>query len=105
VPDESIAALAKLIRDNQPCVGLTGAGISQESGIQTFRGPDYVPEKVRNKAKLSTESGIPDLRSPTGIWASFDPREYATLGAFRREESQGSRRHAESLQIGMSPLP
>ena len=24
-------------------------------------------------------------RSPTGIWAEFDPREYATLGAFRRD--------------------
>ena len=52
--------LAELIRENQPCVALTGAGVS-------------------------TESGVPDFRSPTGIWASFDPREYATLGAFRRD--------------------
>jgi NAD-dependent deacetylase len=28
---------------------------------------------------------VPDFRSPTGIWAEFDPREYATLGAFRRD--------------------
>ena len=49
--------LAELIRDNQPCVVLTGAGVS-------------------------TESGIPDFRSPTGMWAQFDPFEYATLGAF-----------------------
>jgi NAD-dependent deacetylase len=52
--------LARLIRDNQPCIALTGAG-------------------------ASTESGIPDFRSPTGIWAEFDPQEYATLGAFRRD--------------------
>jgi NAD-dependent deacetylase len=52
--------LAALIREHQPCVALTGAGVS-------------------------TESGIPDFRSPTGIWASFDPREYATLGAFRAD--------------------
>jgi NAD-dependent deacetylase len=52
--------LAELIRERQPCVVLTGAGVS-------------------------TESGIPDFRSPTGIWAEFDPREYATLGAFRRD--------------------
>ena len=52
-------ALAELVRENQPCVALTGAGVS-------------------------TESGIPDFRSSSGIWASFDPREYATLGAFRR---------------------
>jgi NAD-dependent deacetylase len=85
VPDEPIAALAKLIRENQPCVALTGAGISQESGIPTFRGPDPVPEKYRDKSKVSTGSGVPDFRSPTGIWADFDPREYATLGAFRRD--------------------
>jgi NAD-dependent deacetylase len=55
--------LAQLIRDNQPCVVLTGAGVS-------------------------TESGIPDFRSPTGIWAEFDPLEYATLGAFRRDPAK-----------------
>jgi NAD-dependent deacetylase len=54
------AKLARLIRENQPCVVLTGAGVS-------------------------TESGVPDFRSPSGIWAQFDPREYATLGAFRRD--------------------
>ena len=52
--------LAQLIRDRQPCVVLTGAGIS-------------------------TESGIPDFRSPTGIWARYDPMEYATISAFRRD--------------------
>src|SRR5437773_2853289 len=54
------SALARLIRANQPCVVLTGAGIS-------------------------TESGIPDFRSPTGIWAQYDPMEYATIDAFRRD--------------------
>jgi NAD-dependent protein deacetylase/lipoamidase len=58
--DPSIDKLAALIRDNQPCVVLTGAG-------------------------ASTESGVPDFRSPTGIWAEFDPMEYATLGAFQRD--------------------
>jgi NAD-dependent deacetylase len=52
--------LAELIREHQPCVVLTGAGVS-------------------------TESGIPDFRSPTGMWAQFDPLEYGTLGAFQRD--------------------
>ena len=56
----SIDALAALVRGRQPCVVLTGAGIS-------------------------TESGIPDFRSPTGIWAEVDPFEVASLHAFRAD--------------------
>ena len=56
----SAAALAELIRERQPCVVLTGAGVS-------------------------TESGIPDFRSPTGIWAEVDPFEVASIQAFRRD--------------------
>jgi NAD-dependent deacetylase len=55
---DPVARLAELVRRRQPCVVLTGAGIS-------------------------TESGIPDFRSPTGIWAEYDPMEYASIGAFR----------------------
>jgi NAD-dependent deacetylase len=58
--DGNIDRLAELLRTRQPCVVLTGAGIS-------------------------TESGIPDFRSPTGIWAEYDPMEYATISAFRRD--------------------
>jgi NAD-dependent deacetylase len=58
--EHSVSALAALVRERQPCVVLTGAGIS-------------------------TESGIPDFRSPTGIWAQYDPMEYATIEAFRRD--------------------
>jgi NAD-dependent deacetylase len=57
------ARLAALIRERGPCVVLTGAGVS-------------------------TESGIPDFRSPTGIWAEFDPLEYASLDAFRRDPAK-----------------
>ena len=56
----SSAALAALIREQQPCVVLTGAGVS-------------------------TESGIPDFRSPSGLWANVDPLEYASLAAFRAD--------------------
>jgi NAD-dependent deacetylase len=56
----SVARLAELIRRRAPAVALTGAGIS-------------------------TESGIPDFRSPTGIWAQYDREEYATIEAFRAD--------------------
>ena len=53
----SVERLAGLLQRRRPCVVLTGAGIS-------------------------TESGIPDFRSPTGIWAQFDPLEVATIDVF-----------------------
>jgi NAD-dependent protein deacetylase/lipoamidase len=56
----SASRLAELITSRQPTVVLTGAGIS-------------------------TESGIPDFRSPTGIWAEVDPMEYASIRAFRAD--------------------
>jgi NAD-dependent deacetylase len=56
----SVGRLAALVRERGPVVVLTGAGIS-------------------------TESGIPDFRSPTGIWAQYDPQEYATIDAFRAD--------------------
>ena len=50
--------LAAIIRGSRHIAALTGAGIS-------------------------VESGIPDFRSPGGLWERFDPMEYATLQAFK----------------------
>jgi NAD-dependent deacetylase len=54
------ADLAVLVRERGPAVVLTGAG-------------------------MSTESGIPDFRSATGIWAEVDPFEVASIEAFHRD--------------------
>jgi NAD-dependent deacetylase len=72
--DTEAARLARLIREHQPCVALTGAGVS-------------------------TESGIPDFRSPTGIWAQFDPLEYATLGAFTSDPEKVWRFYAPRFSM------
>ena len=51
VEPNAIRELARLLRESDNTVVLTGAGIS-------------------------TESGIPDFRSPGGIWDRYDPEEF-----------------------------
>jgi NAD-dependent deacetylase len=76
----SAAALAALIWESQPCVVLTGAGVS-------------------------TESGIPDFRSATGIWAQYDPMEYATIDAFRRDPAKVWDFYAKRLDVVAAAEP
>lgn len=57
---------ARLLREARHVVALTGAG-------------------------MSTESGIPDFRSPGGLWSVFDPMEYATLDCFLRDPEKAWR--------------
>ena len=76
----SVARLAELLYSHGPCVVLTGAGVS-------------------------TESGIPDFRSPTGIWAEFDPLEYASLAAFRADPEKVWRFYAPRFGMLTSAEP
>jgi len=78
----SAERLAELIRSRQPCVVLTGAGVS-------------------------TESGIPDFRSPTGIWAQADPMEYASIRAFRDDPEKVWSFYALRIEMltGAEPNP
>lgn len=56
-PSSSIADAVQLYLDGRFPVALTGAGIS-------------------------VASGIPDFRSPGGVWSRFDPAKYGTLETF-----------------------
>jgi NAD-dependent deacetylase len=69
-----VERLAELIRDRGPCVVLTGAGVS-------------------------TESGIPDFRSPTGIWADVDPMEYGSLRAFQANPEKVWSFYAKRIEL------
>jgi NAD-dependent deacetylase len=70
----SVERLAELIRERGPCVVLTGAGVS-------------------------TESGIPDFRSPTGIWADVDPMEYGSLRAFQADPEKVWSFYAKRIEM------
>ena len=76
----SAVALAELIRERQPCVVLTGAGVS-------------------------TESGIPDFRSDTGIWAEVDPFEVASIQAFRRDPERVWSFYRERIHVLLDAKP
>lgn len=58
-----ISDAVRLLKNSRKTIALTGAGVS-------------------------TESGIPDFRSRGGLWSRFDPMEYGTLGAFRRDPAK-----------------
>src|SRR6187397_1260697 len=79
-PAVSAVALAALIVERQPCVVLTGAGVS-------------------------TESGIPDFRSPTGLWADVDPYEVASIRAFRRDPVRVWSFYRERIDVLLDAKP
>lgn len=59
--DEGLVQAAALVRQAERLAALTGAGVSRESGVPTFRD------------------------ALDGLWARFDPQQLATAAAFRRD--------------------
>ena len=60
-PDDTLQSAARAVARSARLVVFTGAGVSKESGIATFREPE------------------------TGLWAKYDPMELATPEAYRRD--------------------
>ena len=61
--EQTYKTVARLLTSNKQCVALTGAGISAESGIPTFR-------------------------SKGGLWEKYDPIVYASIEVFREDPSK-----------------
>lgn len=62
-PDAVYKEIAEYLLNLKPCVALTGAGISAESGIPTFR-------------------------SKGGLWEKYDPMVYASIETFSEDPSR-----------------
>ena len=60
--ESAIQEAVAIIRDSRHLVAFTGAGISVESGVPPFRGPD-------------------------GLWSSYDPK-YLELSYFHRHPDE-----------------
>ncbi|HZC30145.1 MAG TPA: NAD-dependent deacylase [Gaiellaceae bacterium] len=75
-----VERLAQLVRDDQPCVVLTGAGVS-------------------------TGSGIPDFRSADGIWKHYDPLRYASIDAFLEDPERVWEFYAKRLETLLGAEP
>lgn len=73
-------ALLELLAESNRVVALTGAGIS-------------------------TASGIPDFRSPGGLWDDEDPMEVATLSVFRTDPERFWRFYRARLDMADSYAP
>jgi NAD-dependent deacetylase len=78
--EEGTRRLLELLRSSESVVALTGAGIS-------------------------TASGIPDFRSPGGLWDDEDPMEVATLSVFERDPERFWRFYRTRLDMADSYEP
>ncbi len=56
-------------------------------------------------AGISVESGIPDFRSPGGLWEIFDPGEYAHIETFIRNPEKSWRLFREVGRTLMGKVP
>jgi NAD-dependent deacetylase len=77
---DGVREAAELLVAHPPAAALTGAGVS-------------------------TESGVPDFRSPGGIWDRYDPDEYATAEALAHDPDRTWRFFAELIELlrGVQP--
>ncbi|MFX0122605.1 MAG: NAD-dependent deacetylase [Candidatus Hodarchaeota archaeon] len=80
--EDKIHQAAKLIKKSNYIVAFTGAGIS-------------------------VESGIPDFRSPGGLWERYNPNEYATYSTFLTNPEKYWSMHKElrDMIIDAQPNP
>ena len=59
--------LAALLRGAGPTPALTGAGVSSESGLQTFRGPGWLWDGAHERFAVPSGEVLPRLLAAAGL--------------------------------------
>jgi NAD-dependent deacetylase len=70
-------------------------GIREAAGLLVA----HSPAAALTGAGVSAESGVPDFRSPGGIWDRYDPDEYATAEALAHDPDRTWRFFAELIEL------
>lgn len=78
--DDKIKQAAELIKNSNSIIAFTGAGIS-------------------------VESGIPDFRSPGGLWERYNPQEYAEYSTFLTHPEKYWTMHLELREMVINAQP
>jgi NAD-dependent deacetylase len=86
---------------------------SAEDGQRIEDGPDHLLDLISSSTRIvaltgagiSTASGIPDFRSPGGLWDDEDPMEVATLTVFRNDPERFWRFYRARLDLADSYEP
>jgi len=77
-PEEAAEAAAELLKSSRYAIAFTGAGISQEAGIPTFRGSGGIWARVRPEEVATPEAFLED---PVRVWRWYAERIRAVLTA------------------------
>jgi len=100
--DDLIGRAARDIAGSEHAIALTGAGISTESGIPDFRGPQGVWTKNPEAEKRAYRGYQEFLQDPAGYWKerlAVSPGSLGDLGT--REPNAGHRALVELERMGI----
>ena len=89
---EGIETLQRWMDESSRIVFFGGAGVSTESGVPDFRSPDGLyADNLGTKYPRSTESGIPDFRSVDGLYHQqyqYPPETILSRSFFDRQPEE-----------------